>query len=73
VDSEINEAAVSLGSSHMSEFCGPRSSSSFLLLLRRKKQSTKGKKKDKNKKEKPLYFSPVLVVGTFSACHWQNH
>ena len=42
VDSEINESAVSSGSSHMTESCGPRSSSSspppprpasFLLLL----------------------------------------
>ena len=71
VDSEINDAAVSLVSSHMSESCGPHSSSSsppppvsssFLLVT--KKQSTQGKKKDKIKKEKILYFILFLAFST---------
>jgi len=72
VDSEINEAAFSLGSSHMSESYGPRSSSSssplLLLLLRRKKQSRKGKKQEQKRTLFILFcFLPSLLQLSLSS------
>jgi len=69
VDSKINEAAVSLGSSNMSLVAHALLLLLFLLLLlpllllRRKKQSMKGKKKDKKKRKDPLFyfFLPSLL------------